>query len=117
MRNIPCKQLERRSQTNVLCRGSQGSHQDPAQFEDLCMWQALTWRGWHELPQSLRFHPHYLAYVSEAKVKPCSIVSPSVGEWLMGLPEGWTGEAPLREDVVAKIGCSAKFGMCVLRLM
>ncbi len=57
----------------------------------------LTRRSARDLPASLYFDPVFIDYCRSQGLQrdEFRLVSPKFGEWLMGLPAGWTGTEPL----------------------
>ena len=58
---------------------------------------ALTRRNCHDLPSQIWFSPAYREALeaAEGNIAEHRTVSPALGEWLYGLPPGWTGLAEL----------------------
>jgi hypothetical protein len=62
--------------------------------------RVLTRRNRCELPTILRHDVQHLAAVGAARCQERVVASPEFVEWLMGVPQGWTGTEPLARDVV-----------------
>ena len=61
----------------------------------------LTRRNKLELPSCLLFDPECTKQALPAREQ--AVVSASFGEWLMGLPQGWTSTAPLEAHQVRRL--------------
>ena len=57
--------------------------------------KVLTVRNQRELPSCLHFDPHFRSQASAAQLRELRFVTPVFGEWLLGLPRGWTALKPL----------------------
>ena len=57
--------------------------------------QVLTMRTRWELPSCLYFDPHFRMGRSAEQINVLRCVTPAFGEWLLGLPRGWTDLEPL----------------------
>jgi len=59
--------------------------------------KVITIRNQRELPTCLYFDPHFRSGLSEVQLNDLRFVSPTLGEWLLGLPHGWTALQPLQQ--------------------
>ena len=70
----------------------------------------LSKRNFHELPQCIGFQPAWRKRMAQVKrkIKDYRVVNPLFGEWLYGLPRGWT-------DCRAKVKASTQHGGGMLK--
>ena len=60
--------------------------------------RVITVRNQRELPTCLHFDPHFRKSIPQTQISDLRCVTPTFGEWLMGLPRGWTALQPLQES-------------------
>lgn len=59
--------------------------------------KVLTVRNQRELPEGLFFDPHFRKTTPQSLLRDLRFVSATFGEWLLGLPRGWTALRPVQQ--------------------